>query len=463
MPYRGWLTAVKPLVGSFESALIGHTLLVCSGTGVNRLTLDLRERLRNHWHHTVGGDGGSRPRHSSDPDDRPCHCGTCLRNSHGLSNARDDRWNRLRGIGRWRHTGDGVGVAPRCVSITRSTSLDTDASQGFWLAHGRGLSMRRKEGEKFSDGCEWSWRTSPTTQQIVLPNLTSGDALLKIAQTEVDDPLTEASDHHPLVGAEPRRLGWVNAELEAALGATNRGAALGYQRVIELVLRSTSSATNVHEDSLGKMARPGTHHTSLRQGVRIFVDCSRRRPLGQPAGPPLVLVSALRYTRAVPRGPMARSNAGSLSGGAIVALWCFVLFGCSHDSSTMTCYRNSDCGVGYECNTATGVCERAEASCARPSDCALEHNETCGEDGRCAIGSCRLLGCVSGFLCAIGTEGSWECQDASKQPTDGGAAGAAGSASAGMAGGEAAAAGAADGGADENAVAGASSVAGSAT
>jgi len=145
---------------------------------------------------------------------------------------------------------------------------------------------------------------------------------------------------------------------------------------------------------------------------------------------------------------MTRSSKRRLSGQAVVALWFVASLGCSHESNNMTCYRNSDCGVGYECNTRTGVCEAAEASCARPSDCALEYNETCAEDGHCVIGSCRLVGCVSGYVCAVGDEGAWACREAADEPSDGGAGGAAGMAEAGAAGmAEAGAAGMAEAGA----------------
>jgi pilus assembly protein FimV len=81
------------------------------------------------------------------------------------------------------------------------------------------------------------------------------------------------------------------------------------------------------------------------------------------------------------------------------------------------CLNHADCAPGYECDQESGFCHAGSGSgvCSAPEQCGA--NETCGRDGQCHPGSCRIesTGCVAGFVCDT-REGAWSCV-----PSDGGA------------------------------------------
>jgi len=87
------------------------------------------------------------------------------------------------------------------------------------------------------------------------------------------------------------------------------------------------------------------------------------------------------------------------------------LVGCPiYDHEDAGCYRSSDCGPGYSCNTDNNVCYLDQPggsnSCTKPSDCAV--NSTCGKNGQCASGDCYFNGCVAGYVCGK-ADGAWAC------------------------------------------------------
>ena len=87
------------------------------------------------------------------------------------------------------------------------------------------------------------------------------------------------------------------------------------------------------------------------------------------------------------------------------------LVGCPiYDHEDAGCYRSSDCGPGYSCNTDNNVCvldrPGGSNSCSKPSDCAV--NATCGTNGQCASGDCYFHGCVAGYVCGK-SSGAWTC------------------------------------------------------
>ena len=102
------------------------------------------------------------------------------------------------------------------------------------------------------------------------------------------------------------------------------------------------------------------------------------------------------FLRAV--GRWLRVGLGCLSG--------LVLFACPV-YPTGNCYDNRDgCGEGRTCDLRSGRCVSVEknapsgARCVSPAECS-SGAQTCGEDGRCHLGSCALHGCVDGFTCTI--------------------------------------------------------------
>jgi hypothetical protein len=84
------------------------------------------------------------------------------------------------------------------------------------------------------------------------------------------------------------------------------------------------------------------------------------------------------------------------------------LSGCPiYDHADAGCYNDSDCGLGYQCDSRSGDCYLPSTSnCSRPQDCGV--NETCSKSGACVVGDCTFSGCVSGYECDS-SSGIWAC------------------------------------------------------